>query len=325
MNLFDFDFSQEVTQEDIENAVKELAAYSKKLGNPRVVSVEYRFNEFGEYEKTTIPIRLQQMIPHLIESGYVSSTPDGLVLKDEYKDFHTVSELIEHFRKICHYYLNNGGDAYGLYSIRTTFGLLYRLKTQEEQRKFNFCLEKELCEIQRSLGLQHFLNVPKSRGSKMNVLNEGKLRKIRRIMAEELVEYTDYRSVIDYFERHGVCRGLLNYNENATWIDHSKTMKLDVITMLPTEFKAQCIAESTDPKEIELILDYIGCMNRPKENQEIILINSKGERKRFMLNRDLKKTFDELLDLEDQPSKEDNLIQSLFSSFKESDLDLLLS
>ena len=321
MNLFDFDFSKELTKEDLEKAVSELAEFSKQIGNPRYLFKDYIIGELGDIEEVSIPVHLHRMLPRLISEGYVTLTPNGLILDDRYKEFHTIPELIERFREVCHDYLNRGGHAYGLYSIRTAFSLRYHLKTEEEQKLFYQSLERELSKIQRSLGLIHFLEVPNARGRRMNILNDRSLRKIRRIMAEELVNYTDYQRVLDYFKHHGVYRGEFKYNKNASWIDHSKIPKLDVIVLMPTDFEAQCVAEAMNTTDIELVMDYMGCTN-PKSDKEIILINSNGERKRFLKNRDLKKTFVELPDAVD--SSNEQLIERLFSSFNEDVLDELL-
>ncbi|QOY37686.1 hypothetical protein AWH56_008935 [Anaerobacillus isosaccharinicus] len=333
MDLFSYDFekARTITKEEIEQAAKDLAQFLKENGNPRVLSVSglhCRPNECGQVnEKKYLPNSIEKMIPFLKDEGYIKFERDGVFfLKHEYRDYHTIDELVERFRQIADDYFENGGDLYGLYSISTTFGLHYNvdLSNHEINMGLGTAIRNEITSYSKNLGLKHFIEVPKSRGMKMNCFIDGELKAIKRIMAEELVEYTDYQSVKDYFKRHGAVSGPKYQKSYDPHGISSNQKKIEMHIALPSAFCCQSIAESKDIKEIMMIMDYMGKTYGPFGNEELILINEKNVRKRYKRDRDNEKTFEELYDLDAIISEENSVeAESLFSMFDETILDNL--
>lgn len=300
MSLFDFDFSIDVSQKLLAETANELALLFKKKGNPESYPIgeNITLTEFGQMAKTKgLSNKIRPMLHHLNEHGYITFSDDGerVSLKDEYRQYHSLDELVEKFRKNVENYLQKGGHYYGIYNLRTTFTLYYNLKNREEQLKFSRAIENEVSEYGIKLGLRHFLDEPKSRGHKMGLFSNGNLRKVGNHVAKDLLDLHDYKSVKKYFSTHVFLDGVFEYNKQSPLIDHEKIPYLDIRKALPTDFECQCIAEATDVKTIKLIMNYLG--NTGPSDDELILISADGTKKQYKKNRDLKKTFNELLDI----------------------------
>ncbi|MED0738991.1 hypothetical protein [Aneurinibacillus thermoaerophilus] len=231
LTLFDYDYSQQTV--DLDGAVKELQKFFKEKGNP------VRTQDFSSLSGSTI-----RLFPELEEKGYIRVV-DGMVeLKEEYRDYHSVEELLAIFHEVVDAHLAAGGNHYDIYGISTQMSLMYHTPG------FSRALEKEVDEYGIKLGLEHFLSVPKSRGHRMGRADGKERRWIVDAVAESVLPLDDWREVKVFFDTHAFYLGQRRAADGQLYDD--------ILTFSGRAFKYQCFAQAQDKKTVELILSYMG-------------------------------------------------------------------
>ncbi|WP_026701610.1 hypothetical protein [Salibacterium aidingense] len=291
VSLFEFSF-EEVTAADLAQPLQQLQHYFKQMGNPPRLSKDksIRVNAYGQIENERIPPSIIPMLPHLQEAGYIHYDGEFVSLREKYRDYHDIGEIDQWFTDDCYKALENGACFYDLLSLRTTFSLHYNI-SPDAPITLSEVFSQRLDLIALELGLDHFLENPKAAGFKMDVFKKLD-RATKNRVVRDLLMLTTPKQVECYFELHALCKGIREYNKDAPWINHETISMLDLAILKPTFFEAVCLAESQEEQTIHQILNYAGAMYSSQLDPEYVLYQ--GEKRRYDIKQDLKKTFEEL-------------------------------
>ncbi|WP_374724204.1 hypothetical protein [Calidifontibacillus erzurumensis] len=250
-SLFDFNFESR-SEEEVKEAFAQLIQFSKKNGNPRCLRTKgYSLNLDGScsFEKKNIPSYLKTYFNDFEEKGWIKVNGDAIEIRDDLKDFHTPEEVVEIFRETVEEYLKNGGNFYGIYTIRTNFSLGYKFKDHPTYLEFTRIMEKVMDDFAKKLGLKHFIEVPESRGHKMDLFDTKLAKQTVKRIAEDIIPMTVFDDVRDYFNRYAFFRGI-----------DRQMAKPDILVLKPNALEIQSLAEATDIKTVDLILSYCGAV-----------------------------------------------------------------
>lgn len=286
MELFDFNFR--ASEEEVQEALEAFKEFYRNIGNPHKYSLDVGSVFFP---KETLPLNVRSMLSRFHEEGYVEYDGTSISLKEKYRNYHTKEELAEMFFDLCEDALENGAVFYDLYSLRTQFYLAYHLPPKEEREEKSKLLSDIMLSIAENLGVKHFIENPKAAGVKMGVISEFPKQIVQTIVSE--VKNFDTREKVEsFFETHAFCLGKLEYNKNASWINHDEVPLMDLRMLIPTHAKAQWLSETRDEKVIKDLLNYCGGCSVRKSVSYVI--DQTGQIRLFHYEKDFKKPIDEV-------------------------------
>src|SRR5690606_6307513 len=109
-------------------------------------------------------------------------------------------------------------------------------------------------EIAYRLGLEHFKNVPTSRGSKMSSLDsKWQQENVLPLIAKHVIPMMDMDEIEEFFRSHAFFCGRWDWNSKGA------PPRPEVKGFYPTEFELACLSQATDEKTVKEIFDYMGC------------------------------------------------------------------
>lgn len=124
--------------------------------------------------------------------------------KREFLDYHTPEEAIENYQIVIESLLNRDKKCWykDFLSARNNAGPC-EFKTEEDRERFSKMKKEVTKEAAITLGLDHFMNVPSSRGHKMNQFDSKWEKKhVIPMIAEKIIPMTDYDDVEEFFKTH---------------------------------------------------------------------------------------------------------------------------
>lgn len=263
LTLFDFDFTDEgeTTYEQVEQAFKEVQEISKSRGNPYFMGL------------TSIEAKTRMLFPEFEKAGWIKLRGSGFEILEDYLVYHTVEELINDYRikseallnkpKVCWY-----GDFLSLRNHHRPI----RFASEDDRELYHDEKSKVTKEYALKLGLDHFMNVPSSRGMKMsgNFSTAWSKENVLPIIAEKVIAITDIEEMDDYFRRHVFFYGRRDFDKKGYNKDYKIPPYPEYRSFSPTEFDLACLCQADDQKTVQLIFDYMGCAYGGIRNKEII-------------------------------------------------------
>src|SRR5699024_607292 len=168
IDLFDFDFTEDVTEEKLKDHFHKIQTLFKDGRNGYFLS-------FEEIPNKTLPF-----IDDMINKGWLKNIRGnnvfGVDIPDEYLIYHTTEEIIEDFREKIYGELENDyKEDFNYYEdmlpVINSCSTPIRTKNDEIDRKANIAKHEMIKDVTLKIGLKHFLEKPKSRGGKMNPIN----------------------------------------------------------------------------------------------------------------------------------------------------------
>jgi hypothetical protein len=267
LSLFDYDYTVEVNEESIQDALQQVITYFKECGNGNSLPLDgdgfyggIQMDGSIKQGRPVLPVSIRTyFIPELVKRGYIKlwggNDHQMMHLKNEYRDWHDPVEIAALFRKYAMEAVDRGCFFYDLYNIRTHTVLAYHGPGITE------AVEKELSKIGEELGIEHYRKNPaKSMGHKMNCIN-----KKNKLVIEALIQAIAALKTpkeVDQFLRTHAFEQPKSYAKG----------ELEYRYVIPTWFKAACLAQTEDPKEILDILQYMGGGWISLENQKYTII-----------------------------------------------------
>ncbi|WP_054029196.1 hypothetical protein [Bacillus sp. FJAT-28004] len=246
IDLFSFVFENVVTEEMIENALKEVVAAAKKSGN------SHSFHIYRHLSRSTA-----NLLPDLQSRGFLKVWDNGRMcdLKTEYRDWHNPAEVAAEYRKKTLDLIASGMNAYDLMAHRNTIS----------GPGINEAVEEVRIELFTMLGINHARSNQKALGYSI----DPQRRKNKAMIAdihENTKHLSDWRAVKSYFDQTRFEE--IGYDEKPHYVSLS-----------PTSFKLICLAQSDSIKDVQLLVPYFGCsfVRYKQEGQRIIYLNGEIE------------------------------------------------
>jgi len=184
LDLFSLDLHFEITEDQIQEALRKVIAQAKKAGN------HDSFHVFNSSGHRMLDMSTTNILPELEKRGYLTLWNNGRMchLKNEYKDWHDPAEIAAEYRSLCMDSLSRGSTFYDLHSI------------------FLWCdgpgireaVHEVYTEIAEQLGLAHAKEKPGALGIKINIIKKKNKKAIQAIY-EGVKDLTDWRDVKQFF------------------------------------------------------------------------------------------------------------------------------
>lgn len=248
MTLFDFDFTEEAkTDEELEKSFRELQEWHKERKLPYNLRIK------------DVPTHLRMDIERFKEKGWIVFNPhyneSTFEIAEEKLLHYTVEELVSEYRKNMESLLQREDVCWynSILNLRNFHGPI-RYKDKETKDEYYRQKNRITKEAALRLGLEHFRNVPSSRGTKMSCL-DSKWQKehVLPLIAKHILPITDIDEMEQFFRDHVFFCGRWDWN--------SKGMppRVDIKGFTPSEFDLACLCQATDEKTVKEIFDYMGC------------------------------------------------------------------
>jgi hypothetical protein len=245
LTLFDFEVENNVTESDIEAAFEIFKQDFKKLGN------------YHSKQKSCLSKGLYPYYLYFEERGWVKLDGQRVIPNRALLDYHTSEEAIEPYQTSVERFLSQKNKCWykDFLSIRNHCGP-YEFKTNKDKEEYEKLKKQISKEVATTLGLEHFLNVPSSRGSKMNRFDSKWEKKhVIPMIASKVIHMTDFDEIKKFFRTHAFFCGRRDW----IWKDCTLTAPYpEFKTVMLTEFDIACLTEANDEKTVALILSYTG-------------------------------------------------------------------
>lgn len=247
MTLFDFEEDvQDLTETKIQEMFVLLQQDFKKTNNPFRKSIKY------------LPEKLKLYLQYFEDKGWIKiEMGTSVQIIDEYVDWHTPEEVVDTYQEQMETLLLSPNICWytDVLQLRNFHGPI-RFRSNEDRERW-YELKKEITkQASIQLGLNHFLNVPSSRGPKMSSLSSWAKKHVLPIIAEHVISISDYDEMENFFREHSFFFG------RRDWDWGKSTFPLAPYPVFksfsPTEFKIACFCEAQDQKTVALILEYMG-------------------------------------------------------------------
>lgn len=271
LTLFDFDFTEANNEILSKERVSEQFAVLQKLFKKRRNSYFMGLNE--------LPKDMLIYIDEFEKMGWIERRNGGINILNPYLDYHTVDEVVDEFKTMVDHALNQPDVSWyeNVLPVVNHGAIPIRVK-DEETKKQMYRQQKEIIkEATKKLGLKHFLQVPSSRGHKMNPFSS---KWSRQHVLPTVIQYvktiTDYDEMESFFNNHVFFFGRRDWNFGKSTIPIPPYPEFKRLT--PGYFDIACLCEATDDKTIELILEYSGVVfgYSERENGQLKYIYPQG-------------------------------------------------
>lgn len=254
LSLFDFDFTEANKDMFTSKKISEQFAVLQKLFKERKNSYCMNISD--------LPRDMIVYIDEFEKEGWIERHNGGAInIKDEYLIYHTPEEVIEEYRQVIDSVLAR--PSYSWYEDIlpvVNFGPMPIRFKSDEERNLIYKLRKEVVkETTIKLGLKHFIEVPSSRGHKMNPFPSKWARKyVLPMIAELVIPITDYDEMENFFNAHVFFMGRRDWDRDGYRSDYKIPPYPEFKKLCPGSFDIACLCEAKDEKTVELVLDYSG-------------------------------------------------------------------
>lgn len=243
--LFDFFQAEKgpASAEELSLWTEQISRYYLKRGNPywylksEVVSEGFSYRSLNELIKVGVLDTMQ------------SREEVRLSLKESYRQYESAEKVAGDLEEAVEKALYEGKRLYEVSWIFSHFYMSgqYNPKEAETYKRLSGEINKNVA-IQ--LGLEHFINVPDSRGSKINLLSSPFEKNVTfPKIAEDVIPMTEFDEVKAYFKNNIFFCGKKDRND---WPFPS------LKELILNDFLIACLAEAKDQKTVKLILSHAG-------------------------------------------------------------------
>lgn len=254
LDLFDFQYENEVSEIQIQAALREIVACAKEAGNHH--SFHLYPSSPREKRETRLSMSTINLLPELERRGYLEVWSNGRMCRlfDQYKDWHDPVDVAERFRQKAKEMLESGKTYYDLHQIRLldscwwinsdTPGLTEAMGAVKE-------------EIAVALGIEHARKNPTALGVKIGIIKKHH-HAIHQAIYENTKELTDWKDIRKFFES-------ITF-EIPSW----DSSCFEYCELLPCLYHCVCLAQATDIEDVRMIVPHLGGMWRKKDGRPII-------------------------------------------------------
>lgn len=246
LSLFDFDFEQTKSEEEITAAFEILKQEFKKRGNYHCMNMN------------DLPIQVRSFFYDMAERGWLKIKESRVYPKRDLLDYHTAEEAIEGYQTAIEELLSREKKCwYNDFLSARNFSGPCEFKSKEDKDRYHKMKHDITKEAAITLGLDHFINVPTSRGHKMNRFDSKWEKKhVIPMIAERVIPMTNYDDVEEFFRTHAFFCG------RRDWVWGASNIPIPAYpeykTVMVSQFDIACLAEAKDEKTISLTLSYTG-------------------------------------------------------------------
>ncbi|KRG13913.1 hypothetical protein ACA30_13375 [Virgibacillus soli] len=288
LTLFDFDFSQEAkTEEELEKSFRELQEWHKERRLPYKLRLQ------------NLPSHLRMDIERFKEKGWIIfdrlTNESTFEIADEKLLHYTVEELISNYRENMESLLQRKDVCWYKYvlNLRNFHGPI-RYKDKETKDEYYRQKDRITKEAALRLGLEHFRNIPSSRGMKMSHLDSTWQKEhVLPLITKHALPIMDIDEMEQFFKEHVFFCGRWDWNTKGV------PPRVDIKGFIPTEFDLACLCQAKDEKTVKEIFDYMGCSMSSGVKEGKILLFPEGWSK--------EKYYESLTEKDKQTLEEDRL------------------
>lgn len=254
INLFSFDFTEEIngliTEERILEKFKELQDLFKENCNGYYYPLEELPNDMMIY------------IDEFEKKGWIEKRgKDGINILDEYLAHYTPEEVIERYKQKVNEALSQPNVSWyeNILPVVNHTLLPIRYKNETEKEQIHQMRLEVIKDTVKKLGLKHFLEVPSSRGYKLNPFTSKWSREnVIPMIAKKIIPITDFDEMKSFFDNHLFFMGRKDWDKRL-YRDGYEIPPYPVFKkIIPGYFAIACLCEAKDEQTIKLILDYSG-------------------------------------------------------------------
>src|SRR5699024_3803433 len=121
-------------------------------------------------------------------------------------------------------------------------------------------------------GLNHFKEVPSSRGYKIGVISKWAQENILPVIAKDVLELTTFDEVKKYFKENCFFFGRNDWERSCYSNDYQIPPFPVYWKIIPTIFETACLVQAETEQDIKLVLEYVGYASGSKieKNSNII-------------------------------------------------------
>src|SRR5699024_81529 len=257
VDLFSFDFSEDVTEESIQEKFKEVQRISKEKLNCYFIGLHEISN-------------MLRYVDEFEKRGWIERKgSNGFLIPDKYVDFHTPDEVIDNFKECINQVMQKENLAWyeDVLPVINFASSPIRLKNEEEKKEINKRKKEVIKKTALKMGLQHFINVPKARGHKMyNFNSKWERENLLPLIAKYVIPIQDYDDMEQFFRTQYFFTGRMDWKTNmsAPYPDFNR--------FSPSFLEIASLCEATEQSTVQLILDYSGNVTggKPEEPSYIL-------------------------------------------------------
>lgn len=251
MDLFAFDFSQDqdemYSDENVLKQFKELQLLSKRYGNGYCIGLE------------KLPNQMMMFIDKFVENGWIERRGSGISVLDEHLIYHTLDEVISTFENS----MNRISKKENVCWYKDVISVINFCPSpirwlDEPKKEYNKLKNKITLKYALQFGLEHFKNVPSSRGMKMLTMNKWAKKNVMPIISNAVLNMSEYEEIEKYFRNHAFFLGRRDWDKSGYTSDYHIPPYPEFIQLLPTTFDMACMLQAETSEDIELILEYVG-------------------------------------------------------------------
>src|SRR5699024_7442445 len=107
-------------------------------------------------------------------------------------------------------------------------------------------------------GLEHFKNVPESRGHKVTTFDKWEKENILPLIISDVLDLSTYEEVEEYFSDKLFCFGRRDRDRSGYRDGFQIPPRLDYIKIMPSYLELASLAQAETEEDIILVLEYAG-------------------------------------------------------------------
>jgi len=252
LDLFAFDFSEDkkemFSDENVKKQFEILQDISKESMNGYFLRIK------------NLPNNMVMYIDKFVENGWVKRrSNNGIYIVDDYLKFHTIDELIGMFEAAMNSVSKKPDVSWYkdfLNVINYSSSPIRWIENREEEfdkRKNDIVIKYAF-----KFGLNHFKEVPSSRGYKIGVISKWARENILPVIAKDVLELTTFDEVKKYFKENCFFFGRNDWERSCYSNDYQIPPFPVYWSIIPSIFETVCLVQAETEQDVKLVLEYAG-------------------------------------------------------------------
>jgi hypothetical protein len=273
MNLFDFDFSDEnngmMTEQRIAEQFKVLQGLFKDRMNAHFMAI------------SDLPANMKVYIDEFEKRGWIVRRGYGVNIPDEHLLYHTPEEIINEFKERVDTVISQSNISWyeDVLPVINSGSMPLRYKNESVREQINQMRYEVIKETAFKFGLKHFIEVPSSRGHKMNPISSKWAKKnVLPLIAELVIPITDFDDMKNFFRTSVFFMGRRDWDRSGYAKNYDIPPYPEFRRLSPSYFELACLCEAVSMEHVKLILDYSGSIfgHHEKEAKKLKYIYPEG-------------------------------------------------
>ncbi|WP_193065165.1 hypothetical protein [Oceanobacillus oncorhynchi] len=251
-----------ISEEEIEKQFSILQDISKEHDNSYFIGI------------SNLPLSVKNCLKQFEEKGWIEKRlGNGVCILDPFLAHKSPEEIAAIHQERLDMALENPNVSWyeNVLHVANFSPTPIRYKNKEMQWKTRQLIDEITKNAAKKLGLKHFLEVPSSRGMKINPISSKWARNhVLPMILEKIIPIKDMNEMEDFFHYHVFFMGRRDWDKKGYSKNYQIPPYPEFKRIVPSVFDIACLCEATEAKTIKLILEYAGsahgCMEREKDD-----------------------------------------------------------